>query len=85
MEACPNRASKGGIMKARLLLTGLLLAASTGALTGCVVYPARYGGVVEPGVVVQPAPYYGPRYHYYDYRRDWRYRDRGGDGYYRRW
>lgn len=63
-------------MKTRLIMTGLLLAVSAGALTGCVVYPARYGVAVEPDVVVQPGPYYGPSYRYYDYRRDWRYRDR---------
>jgi len=53
-------------MKARLLLTSVLLAVSAGALTGCVVYPEPVG----VGVQVRPSPYYygyGPRYHYYDY------------------
>jgi hypothetical protein len=57
-------------MKARLLLTSVLLAVSAGALTGCVVYPEPVGVAVQPSVVVRPAPYYygyGPRYRYYNY------------------
>lgn len=60
-------------MKARLLMTGLLVAVSAGALSGCVVYPRGYGYEVD-SVVVRPAPYYGPRYRdyrYYDGRRYW--------------
>lgn len=72
-------------MKTRLILTGLVLAASAGALSGCVVYPAHYGVAVEPEVVVRPAPYYGPRYRYHDYHRDWRHHNRDDDGYHRRW
>jgi hypothetical protein len=63
-------------MKIRLLLTGLLLAAGAGALSGCVVYPEPVGVAVEPSVVVRPAPYYGPRYRYYGPRyREYRYYD----------
>ena len=66
-------------MKARQLLTPLLLAAGTAGLAGCVVYPEPVA--VQPSVtVVRPAPYYygygryygyGPRYRYYGPRRDW--------------
>jgi len=54
-------------MKARLLLTSVLLAVSAGALSGCVVYPEPVGVSVQPSVVVRPAPYYyyGPRGYYY--------------------
>ncbi|MBL8438908.1 MAG: hypothetical protein JNM61_11970 [Zoogloeaceae bacterium] len=75
-------------MKARAWITALSLVLGTGALTGCVVYPARpYASVgVESDIVVRPTPYYAPwfwgDYRYYD-RGDWhphRHRDGG-----RRW
>ena len=60
-------------MKARLLLTCVVLAASAAGLSGCVVYPEPVA--VSPSVTVRPAPYYhygyGPRYHYYGSHRDW--------------